>query len=338
MRKHSLLSFYVKCVLISLPFICLLVFYIVKDPFQVLRQYDDYDHNPVSQNEGCVSWIKYKRYRNVRHYDSFIFGNSCTKAYQSTDWLHYVSGSPLRMFANNESLGGVEEKLEALDRQPRQPVRNVLIVLEPSSFNYEHNDFMHVMPPEVSHKSEISFQTEFLQGFFSPKFLGQYIRYTVFHCDPKKVRGAINVDLPNHTRYTNDAVLPQERRIAAMGEAYWKQDFWKPILSKKRYPKTLAPTVCNSTKQIELLKNIHDICKRHHTNLKVVISPKITYEIINPNDVKVMRQILGPNTVYDFSSKEYFWMDDYHNFYDGGHYSRGLAKKILAVIYGYERK
>ena len=46
-KKHKLLTFYVKCLVISLPVILLVAFYAYKDPFMVLRSYADYDHSWV---------------------------------------------------------------------------------------------------------------------------------------------------------------------------------------------------------------------------------------------------------------------------------------------------
>ena len=55
-KKHKLLTFYVKCLVISLPVLLLVAFYAYKDPFMVLRSYADYDHSWVVQDEGAVAW------------------------------------------------------------------------------------------------------------------------------------------------------------------------------------------------------------------------------------------------------------------------------------------
>ena len=69
-----------------------------------LRRYADYDHPKVCQSEGTVSWLKYKAYRDSMHYDSFIMGSSCTKAFSTADWNQYIHGRPFRMFCNNEGV------------------------------------------------------------------------------------------------------------------------------------------------------------------------------------------------------------------------------------------
>lgn len=115
MKQHKTIRrFYFRCALLALPFLLLGVLYVVEDPFMVLRRYADYDHPKVCQSEGTVSWLKYKAYRDSMHYDSFIMGSSCTKAFSTADWNQYIHGRPFRMFCNNEGVADLCQKLEAL--------------------------------------------------------------------------------------------------------------------------------------------------------------------------------------------------------------------------------
>ena len=61
---YSILKFYGKCLLLSLPLLLFLAFYVIRDPFMVVRSYSDYDHSRVMQSEGAVSWEKYKLCRH----------------------------------------------------------------------------------------------------------------------------------------------------------------------------------------------------------------------------------------------------------------------------------
>ena len=84
--SHSIWKFYRKCLFIALPLLLLFIFYVVEDPFMVIRHYNDYDQSRVMQNEGAVGWEKYKMYRKRCHYDSFVLGTSCTKAFSCRPW------------------------------------------------------------------------------------------------------------------------------------------------------------------------------------------------------------------------------------------------------------
>ena len=212
-------------------------------------------------------------------------------------------------------------------------IRNVLVVLEPGSFGYAgiRNDFVHIMPPDVSHKSNLTFQSAFVQGFFSPQFLLPYLRYRLTHRFDYGMNTIINPTVPTRTRYTNDALLPQEGRIARMGEAYWHQDFWD-VPAKQASKPTINPPILAEEEQTQL-RLIKDICQRHHTRLKIIICPMLKRQQMNPKDVSCMKHLLGPNVVYDFSSSQYFWMDDYQNFYDPAHFRRCLAQRMLNIAY-----
>lgn len=136
-KKHKLLTFYVKCLVISLPVLLLVAFYAYKDPFMVLHSYTDYDHSWVVQDEGAVAWEKYKQQRQSYHYDSFVMGTSCTKAFPCSIWQRHINGHPFRFFSNAEGLGDVSLKLEALEEQPGQKIENLLLVVERSFFEKE---------------------------------------------------------------------------------------------------------------------------------------------------------------------------------------------------------
>ena len=74
--KKSLIRFYLNSFLLAMPFLVLILWYVVKDPFMVIRSYDDYDSPEICQSEGAVGWYKYKMFRAQMHYDSFIMGSS----------------------------------------------------------------------------------------------------------------------------------------------------------------------------------------------------------------------------------------------------------------------
>lgn len=334
MKQHKTIHrFYFRCALLALPFLLLGVLYVVEDPFMVLRRYADYDHPKVCQSEGTVSWLKYKAYRDSMHYDSFIMGSSCTKAFSTADWNQYIHGRPFRMFCNNEGVADLCQKLEALDRQPHQPIRHLLIVCEDRFFvNADvQNDVMHVMPPEVSGLGGPAYQAIFMQGFFSPMFLGKYLKYQLTgHYEPS-MNGVINPFGQTHTRYTNDAVLPDERKIARMGEDFWQSDHWR--MERRRHGvRTESPRTIYSG-QLATLQRIRHICRKHRTDVRLVIGPMYNGPAMNREDVRILRSLFGEKKVLDASDSAHAYLSDYHNFYDGAHYRVGIGKKLLRELY-----
>jgi hypothetical protein len=299
----------------------------------VIRHYTDYDHPTVCQDEGAVAWFKYKMYRKREHYDSFIMGTSCTKAFNSSEWNKYIHGRPFRLFSNSENVAGAYQKLAALDKQKNQEIRNLLIVCDKSFFiNSEtREDVTHIMPPDVTGKSRLNFQFTFLQGFFSPEFLWYFLKYHITHHYNDKMRGVINNDGQTHTRYTNDAVLPNEERIKKEGESFWHSDRWKGLLNKYRGHKESPRTIYNT--QISFLNGIKNICKRHGTNVKIAIGPSMKRESLNHVDVRILKHIFGTHNVVDYSDAAHSKYYNYHYYYDESHYRTIVGNAMLHDLY-----
>ena len=329
MKKHPLAILCLKASALSLPFLLLVAYYIQRDPFMVIRHYADYDHSHICQNEGYVSWQKYKRYRDTERYDAFIMGNSCTMAFACADWNRHIHGRPFRLFCNNLGLADLLEQLQALDRQPRQPLRHLLVVLDRQSFvNYHPSTgAMHIMPPEVSHKRWLKVQTVFLQAFLDPKVLLPYLQYELTGQLRSSMRGIVNAHVPVRTTYTNDAILAQEDSIRKQGEAYWSGDSWKH--ARETRPST-SPRLLFAP-HVRLLREIRTICRRNNTDLRLVIGPNTDRIAMNPHDVATLRAVLGHGRVYDYSNEDR--LNDCHNFYDACHYRRPVGRQIMDAIY-----
>uniref|UniRef100_A0AB33IYV4 SGNH/GDSL hydrolase family protein n=1 Tax=Prevotella sp. GTC17253 TaxID=3236793 RepID=A0AB33IYV4_9BACT len=325
--------FYIKSLLIALPFLSLAGYYVAKDPFMVLRPYTDYDHSEVYQSEGTIAWLKYKRYRAQQHYDSFIMGTSTTMSFPTTYWQKYIQGSPFRMFGNSEGIGDIALKLEALDRQKDQKIRHLLIVLEPNSLYtpVPQAGIMHAVPPEVSGKSEGSFQAAFFQSFCSPQFLFPYLQYQFTHRMTRKMKGIIEPDMPTRTTYTNDAIIKADKQMKEMGEKYWTEGPGMVVPTHNHTPRMSPQYIYGQ--QMECLRRIKSICRRHQTEIRLVIGPRPDKLLTNPSDVKILQDIFGKENVYNFASRSYLAWTDYHNFYDGAHFTISLGQHIIDLMY-----
>lgn len=330
---RTLTRFYLKCLLLALPFLLLLGAYAYSDPFMVLRHYNnvEYDHSRNCLDEAMVSWEKYKNNRSHAHYDAFIMGSSCTKAFLTDHWNRYIHAHPYRMFCNSETLDGVRQKLVALDRQPQQPIRHLLIIVDADMLlkNKQKDNAMLAMPPEVSGKRWSSYQSIFLQAFFTPKFLVPWVHYQLTGRYRESMRGVINRYLPERTSLTNDAVLPNDSLIAREGERYWQTPQWQKDLAKRPAATVLPPQIHAAT--LDCLHDILRICLRHHTDVRIVLGPDFRRRRVNPADVEVLRRLFGSRQVADYSVSTRF--TDYHCFYDAAHYRRCVGDSIMAEIY-----
>jgi hypothetical protein len=266
-------------------------------------------------------------------YNSFILGNSCTQAYKCKEWQKYLGNGAraIRFFDNSETIGGICDKLQALDRDNAE-IKNILIVADWDSFNaQEPTGCMHAIPPDISPKiNPLTYQLKFMQKFMMPNFFFPYLVHKwnkkYLFSDMIHNYGRIRVNI------TNDAINPNDRMIAKEGNYYW-------IERNRSFPKRkLQVTATTINHEVESkLKIIRAICQRHHTRVDIVISPDYRLKKINGQDIKILQIYFGKNAVHDFSGYNKFTCDK-HNYYDRGHYRPPIGNKIMDIIYKHPTK
>lgn len=336
-ERSAAMRFILKLFIFLIPFISLLAVYFLNDPFMVLKHYDRYDNSPVMLNESYIGWQMYMNNRDSIAFDSFIMGNSCTMAYPCREWEKYLNGGrAIRLFGNAESIAAICKKLQALEENGAE-IKNLLLILDKESLGKDQllNGHNYVLPPALSGISNFSFQEKFCQAFFFPNFLLPYLDYKIFHQYRPYMKGVINPYGVVRDPVTNDAINPREEMIQREGEAYWENH-------KKEFQKARNPNYRNGKyrkgepflwqAQIGLLEEISQICRRHNTSVKIIISPDYSQISINPADVEILKRFFGDTNVFDFSGiNEY--TNDIHNYYERGHYRPILGTKLLKRIY-----
>ena len=336
-ERSAAMRFILKLFIFLIPCISLLAVYFLNDPFMVLKHYDRYDNSPVMLNESYIGWQMYMNNRDSIAFDSFIMGNSCTMAYPCREWEKYLNGGrAIRLFGNAESIAAICKKLQALEENGAE-IKNLLLILDKESLGKDQllNGHNYVLPPALSGISNFSFQEKFCQAFFFPNFLLPYLDYKIFHQYRPYMKGVINPYGVVKDPVTNDAINPREEMIQREGEAYWESH-------KKEFQKTRDPNYRNGKyrkgepflwqAQIGLLEEISQICRRHNTSVKIIISPDYSQISINPADVEILKRFFGDTNVFDFSGiNEY--TNDIHNYYERGHYRPILGTRLLQKIY-----
>lgn len=332
-KKKGITSFLLKVLCFCIPFFIVLFVYFKDDPFMVLRKYTRYDQSCASLNESYVCWQNYLNNKDSIPFDSFILGNSCTMAFKTDEWKKYInSNKAIRLYGNSEGLAGVCRKLKALDARNAE-IKNVLLVLDASLLKKKHllPGYINVLPPEISGISELEFQMNFLQAFLYPDFLISYLDYKMFHQFRPRMNGLINPYGITKDPVTNDAINPHDKEIEKEKETYW-------IKRKKTFPP--RSHMFKETKQvmfaghIQLLKEIKNVCEKHKTNLKILISPDYNQENLHHADVQELKKTFGSENVFDFSGiNEY--TTDIHNYYEPAHYRPVVGAKLLKLIYSH---
>lgn len=334
-ERNAAIRFILKLAILSTPFIALLAVYFLNDPFMVLRHYKRYDQSPVILNEGFVGWQTYLNNRDSIPYDSYVMGNSCTMAFQCSEWEKYLDGGrAIRLFGTAESIAAVCMKLKALDKAHAQ-IKNLLLVLDKGALQNDQllTGHTNVLPPAISGISNFAFQQEFCQAFFFPNILFPYLDYKLFHKYRPYMKGVINPYGAIRNPVTNDIQNPRETTIKEEGELYWekrKGEFLKKECYRDGKYKE-SPRVIRE-KQLQLLNKIQGICRKHHTAVKVIINPDYNQINLNPADVEALKSVFGAQNVFDFSGiNEY--TEDIRNYYEQSHYRPVLGAQLLKKIY-----
>lgn len=325
--------FLFKVFILCLPFIPLIVMFFICDPYMVLKEYKRFDHSIVSLNEGHVGWQNYMNNRDSLSYNSFIMGNSCTMAFKTDEWEKYLpeKSVAVRFFENGESMAGVLQKVEALEKVGTQ-LDNILVVLDAKSFEdiIPSQKTKYIFSYKVAGISRLQFTLRNLQSFLKPKIALPFLEY--------KLTGRISSNTryfnfgvgPIREPYTNNFINPREKEIERDGEMYWmnhKNEF-KP---EYRQPGVVEDVFIHDS-QVEMLSKLSEICKRNKTVIKFVISPEYHQKRINENDLLALKKIFGEYSVHDFTGVNAF-TSDYHHYYESGHYRPCLGKKLLKDIY-----
>lgn len=339
MEKHLKIALLCKTLALAMPFLFLLGSFVVVDPFMIIKDYKDYDHPRANfglQNLGYISWLKFKKNNPSKHYDSFILGASCTLTYQSEYWKEYINGRVFRLPSNDENLYEIVNLLEALEKQPHQKIRNILIVSEPRllAIDEETKGIMHTFPREVSGRSMFSLGTDYIKGFFSMPFNYSYMKYVVSRMIGRKTGDSAENNQGIADTKTNDdlSISQREADINSKGLLIYYNEKKEVFAGVDTMRRETMPALFGDS-QIALLKRVNAVAQRHKTNLKIAIGPNLETGYMNPKDDAILREIFGDKNVVNYNVPAHKDLEKKENFYDKVHYRPHISKQILRDLY-----
>lgn len=334
-------KFICKTLMIAVPFVLLLVLYLLTDVFKVIYDYDAFyaeNEKPgVGLNAGYISTVTFEKRHAVRHYDSFIFGNSRSMCYEVAEWKRYLpdSSSCLHFDASSESLYGLYKKVLYIDKSGN-PLSNALLILDMSVLEQEKSKDGHLycIPPQLEdYRNVFRFHCSFVEAFFNPKFLYAWVDFKLSGEVKEYMTKSylLSGDEFQYDKYTNEVcTVKLEQEIA--DDIFYDEEKMK-VFEGKSFPDSVSPPVIKN-KQWEMLSEIQRIFKKHHTRCKIVINPLFDQIKLSPRDVEELRSLFGEKNVFDFSGTNEI-TTDYHNYYEDSHYRPHIARFILKEIYTY---
>lgn len=316
-----------------IPIAALLILYILSDPFKVLYNYSGFSNYRVTPNTEYISYETFKYHNPSEHYNSFIFGSSRTKAFKTASWKKYLysSARPFIFNASAESLNGIYQKINFLDRN-HYPINNALIILCPDYLFYdaEHKEgYLFIKNPALNGESKLKYQFQFFKAFLNPVFLSSYIPYLA----TKQYRPYMHGYIENRTvlidSITNEIIFKEaEEELKENPDKYYADR--KELFYERKGEKRDSVTYINQGNEA-IFRKIRTILEKHHTNYKIVISPLYDEIKFNIKDQQILEKIFGIH-LYDFSGKNEF-SESRFNFYESSHYRPNVGDKILEIIY-----
>ncbi|MES2779639.1 MAG: hypothetical protein V4651_07040 [Bacteroidota bacterium] len=312
---------------------CLIIGYILLDPFRIIYRYNDFSYPSVVPNRDYISTEMLIQNQPRHGYNSFILGSSRTLAFGPDEWRKYLNkdANPYMFDASSESTYGIYTKLKFLETQ-HIPVQNALIILcRDASFLTTVNDTRHlfIKHPLTSGESPYVFHWYFLKAYLNTKFLSSLYTYTFNGNMKPYMYDYIETRRITYDTITNQIhILDQEKEISENPIQYYLN---RSQLFYARNAGSIDPTPRINPKHAELLSEIKRMLEQGHSNYKVVLSPLYDQVKFNPEDLIILKNIFGEH-LYNFSGKNAF-TDSISNYYEASHYRPNVGDSIYKVIY-----
>ena len=321
------------CLLLSLPLLVMLAYYVVADPFKVIWHYDVYyqPDNIVNLNRGFVSAKHYSNHYKDGKYDSFIFGNSRSIAYYCEEWEKYLPDTS-RCYHFDVSSGSVGELLyEIKFIKDKGTLKNALLVLDSGLLSETERDgILFSMPPILKGgEGTLNFQKQFFTAFYSFDFFRSYIDYRI-NREYKQYMDLyiVNIRRDYNPKYNELGWAYQEKQIAE-GTYYDHEKL--QIFESAQFPDMVSEEALDDERK-EMLKEIKSVFDAQKTDYRIVIGPQYDQVKINPFDLQFLCDVFGKNHVFDYSGVNK-WNEDYHNYYETSHYRPCVANEIMSLVY-----
>jgi hypothetical protein len=334
--SDKLNRFYKYLFLFILPILIIPIFYIIFDPFKVLYEYQNYypiENQYVFINRDVVSTRNFLNNFPEKNYTSFIFGNSRSIFFNSSDWSDRIVNKYVYHFdASDESIFGIYKKLYLISNY-NVSLNNCLVILDESTLIHttnEHIGHLFIKDYILTGQSKYWFHLEFFKAFLNPKFLFAFTDYTIFRIYRPYMVNLIENREFKYDPITNDLIADKAEKQIEEG-LYLNYINHNSVFYSRSGKLSYSPAIIQSP-QIDLCLKIKNIFDKHNTKFKIIISPLYDQKKLNPKDLEILKLIFGCSNVFDFSGINSITID-YHNYYETSHYRPKIGQQIMDSIY-----
>jgi len=323
---------FIKSFVLLFPFLVFTGYFFIADPMKIIHNTE----SPVSPGVLMNDRLFLARHieKTDVKYNAFIFGSSRSKAFKTWHWKKSIGKNviPFHMGVNDESLYGIERKLHFLDSLGFK-IDYAVIPLDHRLLSLTKNSEAHIFREyhTLTEETSTSFYQRFFIAFLNPHFLKSYWTYRQtgdvgndgnFLWDPGFTYHHKTGDI-DYTRMENaikkDSILFYKTN---------RKDFYE------RTPQESEQLIGKDSKVI--WEKIHKILKKHHTEVKIIITPNYDQIAINADDLEYLKTMF-PNKISNYSGKNGI-TDEIGNYYEHKHFKPFIANGILTLSYVSFRK
>ena len=331
-------KFLKNIIIFNIPLFVLLLSYIIIDPFMVIYDYDNFyveDRIPVEPDKDFVSTSMYLKNKETIGCNSFIFGNSRSKFYETEKWKQHIGQSSkcLHFDASGESLYGILKKIEFIDKNDSK-LENALFIIDNQVLKQSKprtdSHLFYISPQLVNYSNVFGFHLSHLKSYLNPRLFAAIFDYISFQkltdfFTRKQVLYFFNGE---YDKTSNELRYTEEEKLIVKGE-YYTPRILNTFKAEQIY-KIDSPII--GEEQKDILFSIKRILDKHKTEYKIVISPLYNQLKLNPIDLEFLQELFGTENVHDYSGKNDI-TDNYLNYYENSHYRPHIANRIMDEIY-----
>lgn len=319
--------------LFGMPFFIIVIIYVMKDPFMIIHNYDDFNSNYfIHKNRDFISSEMYFKNSKKYNYDSFIFGSSTALYTPPSIRCEFIEPKGLiySFDASGENIVGVWSKIQFLNSFGCK-INNALITIDQSIFSTFVNDNPIFMKHyEIYPSSKLKFHYMYFLNFMDIRFLIAWTHYSMsnkFYPYMNKILESQPYHYDTITNeYFNTGILEELKTDSV---AYYSK-------RKDRFPQrnglyVEADSVID-VNEVSMLNEIKSIFLADSTSFKILICPSYDQIAFNRSDKEILEAIFGSTNVFDFSGINTF-TEEKSNFYDALHFKKYVSREFFQIMY-----
>ena len=320
---------------VAVPVAILALLYCVTDPYKTLKPFsleyfDDTNRDYLSSELFLMNYPE-------QQYDSYIFGSSRGCGFNTYHWKKFLpeGSKPFLFQAWNETLTGIEEKIDYIDRHGF-PLNNVIVLIDiPGTFDMEQvsTKAMTIRDPAFSGQPRWSFHLCLFGDYLQkPSQWLLSIRRFLPPSSPVIRFDRITNDWDKNNQNRDLSNPPEKDSLKNMSELSRKV-FLKTVEDRAGVKQDISDPLIRGS-FIQQLRHLKDVFDRNGTDFRIVVTPGYyaTTPAIAPEDIELLIQIFGEMNVFDFSGQSSL-NSDYNNFSDSGHFGLYVGWYMIEEMY-----